>query len=913
MYTCPLSLSPKWFKTTKPPRAQKPLNDHFGQVQSRLPPELLLATAQFIYLPRDVLKLSLASQRIYVLLLPALYASIECKTYHRCKERLSFLLERPDLALYIKKIILRPNPLMSSFCLDEEMHVSDAFERLIPKLSGLETFIWDGLEPPEENLWTGLRTQYVIEIGDKDYSFILASTAVPAFATLGVLLEIHFFEEIATDLEGFSLITNYHEHPMFITLFQHPDFVQLFPDSMWTMLLERCSNLKELTLGGDRTSYYTPLFDVQPLVRGRWPKLHSLLLGHTTMLDSGNNTLDWDSRSQREIKNDFSCFISSHPLLGNLRIPYDTRFPPLDLSGSEVVIKEFCGTHFYLGCILPHSHLTSLTLCSERLETWRLLPCLRELKYLLNLEVWIDLSHRNPSTHRFPFIRDPETEHIEVFQPLARACPSLLRLKIMCTTKRKSGFLMKDFWKSIESNCRLQSLEVQKVYSIGEESMARSALRIACHVPSLRHITLFYAKEPWSGLTRVKVKQTGDYDISTSDDGESLRVMASENALSVHCLKLFNARDEGSKINNMSQNPRTAFSSVSITFLGTASAQPSSTRNHSALALHLGRDVWIFDCGEATQHQIQKSGVKMGRIEKIFITHTHGMLTAVLRLSPLEIYGPLGTRAYVRNGLAYTHTLLGRPYVVHELRTSSDTQVGDFTSLTHLPFELLNGRNISQVDGVWPDIFKDDIVSVSAGPILHSIPCVGFVVTEAPVAGRIDPKKYIPDLKRTNTPMSVMRRLQQGESVELSDGTIIHGPPRRKGRKVVILGDTFDPSPIVPLAVEADLLVHEATNAHLPGVDPATKDSDTYESVEVRARQRGHSTPQLAGAFARRIRARRLVLNHFSARYSGGDTEDAVKIMDAIADLAAKEFGQKVQCAKDLMSVEVVFPDQEVI
>lgn len=65
---------------------------------------------------------------------------------------------------------------------------------------------------------------------------------------------------------------------------------------------------------------------------------------------------------------------------------------------------------------------------------------------------------------------------------------------------------------------------------------------------------------------------------------------------------------------------------ISVTFLGTASAQPSSSRNHSALAVTLGGrgDVWLFDCGEATQHQVQKSDVKMGRISKIFITHTHG-------------------------------------------------------------------------------------------------------------------------------------------------------------------------------------------------------------------------------------------------------------------------------------------------
>lgn len=76
--------------------------------------------------------------------------------------------------------------------------------------------------------------------------------------------------------------------------------------------------------------------------------------------------------------------------------------------------------------------------------------------------------------------------------------------------------------------------------------------------------------------------------------------------------------------NNQVNRSRSSFTSVNITFLGTASAQPSSTRNHSSLALRLEGDVWLFDCGEATQHQIQKSSVKMGKIEKIFITHTHG-------------------------------------------------------------------------------------------------------------------------------------------------------------------------------------------------------------------------------------------------------------------------------------------------
>ncbi|KAF8913780.1 Metallo-hydrolase oxidoreductase [Gymnopilus junonius] len=377
---------------------------------------------------------------------------------------------------------------------------------------------------------------------------------------------------------------------------------------------------------------------------------------------------------------------------------------------------------------------------------------------------------------------------------------------------------------------------------------------------------------------------------------------------------------------------RGQITSLNVTFLGTASAQPSPTRNHSALSLRLGSDVWLFDCGEATQHQLQKSNVKMGKVEKIFITHTHGdhifgviplmasllngaggvtegsedpRLNVETETAALEIYGPLGTRAYIRNGLAYTHTQLGSSYVVHELRFSKDPPSGDFTALAPQNAECLFGRNILETNASWLDIYKDDVVSVSAAPIHHSVPCVGYVVKEAPVPGKIDPAKYVPELRRTKTPMSVMRQLQQGESITLNDGTVLHGPPRRNGRKIAILGDTYDPSPIISLAEDADLLIHEATNAHLPGIDPNTKDTDNYQSVEDRTKSRGHSTPQMAGSFAKGIRAKNLILNHFSARYPGDDSDESKVIMGAIAQLAASEYGQEVICARDLMSLDI--------
>ena len=65
---------------------------------------------------------------------------------------------------------------------------------------------------------------------------------------------------------------------------------------------------------------------------------------------------------------------------------------------------------------------------------------------------------------------------------------------------------------------------------------------------------------------------------------------------------------------------------MNITFLGTSSGVPTLTRNVSSLALKLSQssEVFLFDCGEGTQHQLMKSNIKSSQIKKIFITHMHG-------------------------------------------------------------------------------------------------------------------------------------------------------------------------------------------------------------------------------------------------------------------------------------------------
>lgn len=267
----------------------------------------------------------------------------------------------------------------------------------------------------------------------------------------------------------------------------------------------------------------------------------------------------------------------------------------------------------------------------------------------------------------------------------------------------------------------------------------------------------------------------------------------------------------------------------------------------------------------------------------------------------------------MRSILRLTHTKLEGRYVVHELRFPHDPKDGDYTALPPHRCEL-PGKNLQQEPGsgpigksIWPDIYADDLISVSAAPIEHSVSCVGYVVLESPIPLKMDPSQYLPHIKRNNAPFSYLSRLQKGEDITLADGTLLRGISKRPGRKIVILGDTYDPSPITPIAIGADLLVHEATNAYLPDIDPMTKDDETEEIVEDRTRKRGHSTPQMAGRFARSIGARKLALNHFSARYRGDDdvNSEAKVVMNGIKQLAEKTFGGEVVCARDFMTLHV--------
>jgi ribonuclease Z len=122
---------------------------------------------------------------------------------------------------------------------------------------------------------------------------------------------------------------------------------------------------------------------------------------------------------------------------------------------------------------------------------------------------------------------------------------------------------------------------------------------------------------------------------------------------------------------------------LQVTFLGTSSGIPTRSRNVSSVALRLPQrsELWLFDCGEATQHQFLRSQLRVSQLKRIFITHMHGDhifglpgLLASLGLagacSGVDLYGPDLLRDYLEGVLRCSSTRIGYPLRTHRVRAA---------------------------------------------------------------------------------------------------------------------------------------------------------------------------------------------------------------------------------------------------
>lgn len=302
---------------------------------------------------------------------------------------------------------------------------------------------------------------------------------------------------------------------------------------------------------------------------------------------------------------------------------------------------------------------------------------------------------------------------------------------------------------------------------------------------------------------------------------------------------------------------------MELEFLGTGAGSPSKTRNVTSIALKLldeCNEIWLFDVGEGTQHQVLRTNIRPRKIGKIFITHLHGDhifgLPGLLssrsfqggeQMGSLTIYGPKGVEAFVRSALRVSQTKL--------------TYKIKFVELAE--------------EGV---IFEDDKFKVSFKYLDHRIACAGYRIEEKDHPGEL----LVDKLRAENVPSGpIYGKIKAGEVVVLEDGRTINGKDfigePKKGRVVTILGDTRQIESIAQLAQDADILVHESTF----GKDEAKLARNYY-----------HSTCVQAAQVAKAANVKKLLLTHISARYVGSMAQKLAKdARDVFANtLVVKDF-----------------------
>jgi len=307
---------------------------------------------------------------------------------------------------------------------------------------------------------------------------------------------------------------------------------------------------------------------------------------------------------------------------------------------------------------------------------------------------------------------------------------------------------------------------------------------------------------------------------------------------------------------------------MDLIFLGTSASTPTKQRNVTALALRPDQhSFWyLFDAGEATQHQILKTPLSLFKLNHIFITHMHGDhiygLPGLLCsrnmegcLVPIHIYGPKGIKKYVNTVLAVSECQLQYKIKFHE---------------------ITNDRSE----------FKVDNYIIRALQNSHNVASYSYYVEEARRPGKFDKKKAL----ELGVPFGPLYgRLKNGESVKLKNGNVVKPyevlGPDREGRRIIIGGDNDSPELLLPELDHCDLLIHESTY---------TDDVKRYIDLDLK-----HSTAKSVAQTAHDHHIKNLILTHFSVRFLY-DEVDARNHISEIENEAKKHFYGPLHLANDL-------------
>ncbi len=298
-----------------------------------------------------------------------------------------------------------------------------------------------------------------------------------------------------------------------------------------------------------------------------------------------------------------------------------------------------------------------------------------------------------------------------------------------------------------------------------------------------------------------------------------------------------------------------------IIFLGTGAATPTLSRGLSAAVVNINETLCLFDCGEATQMQMLRFGVKKDRIRHVFISHLHGD----------HYFGLIG--------LLFTYHLHHRSNELHVWGPSLLKEILEIqikTSVPNLCYPLIFHDIESLPDGT---ICSEKSFTVTKFPLKHRLPTYGYLIRETGRCGNIK-KEFI---KQYALDHETIKQIKEGADFITPEGkTIPHEEiviPTRQ-HSFAWCSDTAYFPPLIEFISDADVLYHDAT---------------FMKDLQGLADEKGHSTTIDAALIASQARVHQLILGHISQRYM--DLESFVK--------EAKSVFQNAEIAFDGMKIKL--------
>lgn len=273
-----------------------------------------------------------------------------------------------------------------------------------------------------------------------------------------------------------------------------------------------------------------------------------------------------------------------------------------------------------------------------------------------------------------------------------------------------------------------------------------------------------------------------------------------------------------------------------ITILGFNSAIPTINTAPTAQLLEMAERSFLIDCGEGTQVQLRKAKARFSKINHIFISHLHGDhcfglpgLIASFRLlgreNPLHVFGPKGIKKMLETIFDITETHRGFEVIYHELQGAESQK-----------------------------IYEDKAVEVYTIPLDHRIYCNGYLFREKEKPRHLNISeicKY-PEIQTCD-----YHNLKNGKDFVLPDGFILKNETLTLNPtpsvSYAFCSDTRYRKEIIPIIKNVDVLYHEATFLH-----------DLKEMADYT----GHTTALEAAMIAKDAEVGKLILGHFSNRYS---------------------------------------------